>query len=381
MISLARANLIHDWRRHSTAIFVLVLAGLLMTIQLGFVVGYIKTFGLIKQQITADVVIATQSHYRAQPIDTRYESSIWMHPQVEMVSGWSSFGAMAQWQKIEENTISSSNSRPPIIRVMLIAVDPSQHSMSFPKQFPESFRALLSTPGTVILSRSAAKLLSASVGEKVTIDNIEIIVGAIFDGLPTPQLPNVFTSEQTLRLISDRERDISAYLVKVKNPQLIQQTIAELNLMLSGKNLIATTVEGFSKNNSISDIFQGPGKILLGSAAFALLVGCGIASQTLRGAFLAQIKEFGSLRALGIRRRVLAGIAMEQAFWIGIASIPLSFIIAHLIRIVSKRFDIIIDLPVYLMAASSALLLVVALFAGLFSLTVIFKAEPAELLR
>lgn len=381
MISLARENLIHDWRRHSTAIFVLVLAGLLMTIQLGFVIGYTSSFGELKSQVRADIVITPKGGQGYRSMDSRHEGSLWMHPEVEMVLGWSNRGESAQWQAVEDISNDSSNKHLSTTRVQLNAVDPSAQSMSFPKQFPEIFRAILATPATVILPKVSAKVLGVTIGDKALIGGVEVIVGAIFDGLPGSYSPRVFVSIQTMRLLSGPGNRVSSYLIKVKDPTKIKQTIHQLNLTLKQKNMLASTVEDFSSNDSFSEILKGPGKILLGSAAFALIVGCGIASQTLRGAFLAQIKEFGSLRALGIRKRVLAAIAMEQSFWIGVISIPISFIAAHTIRIISGAFDIVINLPLYLMGATSGLLMAVALFAGLFSLTVVFKAEPAELLR
>lgn len=57
IVSLARANLLHDWRRHATAIVVLVLAGLLMTIQLGFVAGFMESFTALQRQVRADIVV------------------------------------------------------------------------------------------------------------------------------------------------------------------------------------------------------------------------------------------------------------------------------------------------------------------------------------
>jgi ABC-type multidrug transport system fused ATPase/permease subunit len=47
----------------------------------------------------------------------------------------------------------------------------------------------------------------------------------------------------------------------------------------------------------------------------------GITWQTLRGAILANIKEFASLRALGVSMGDLRMIVMELGFWVGIAGL------------------------------------------------------------
>jgi putative ABC transport system permease protein len=58
---------------------------------------------------------------------------------------------------------------------------------------------------------------------------------------------------------------------------------------------------------------------MLGFSAFlGLLIGVVITWQTLRGAIMANIKEFAALRALGVSMGDLRNIVMELGFWVGI---------------------------------------------------------------
>ena len=77
----------------------------------------------------------------------------------------------------------------------------------------------------------------------------------------------------------------------------------------------------------------------------------------------------------------MAAVAMEQAWWTGLAAVPIAALLAHAIRIIARNFDIVIGLPNELLIGTSILLLVVALIAGLISLTAVTRVEPAELLR
>ncbi len=62
--------------------------------------------------------------------------------------------------------------------------------------------------------------------------------------------------------------------------------------------------------------------LLLGFSIFlAVLIGIGVTSQTLRGAILSNIREFASLRALGISMGSLRLIVMELSFWVGVAGL------------------------------------------------------------
>jgi putative ABC transport system permease protein len=146
--------------------------------------------------------------------------------------------------------------------------------------------------------------------------------------------------------------------------------------------LEAVKPEDYASGEGINQLLTSSfGWILMGSAIFGLIVGCGVASQTLRGAFLAQLTEFGALRALGVSKGRMALVALEQAWWTGLLSIPIAAILAHGIRLIAMQFDLTIALPNGLLMATSALLLLVALFAGLISLTAVTRVEPAELLR
>lgn len=383
MISLARANLIHDWRRHATAIVVLVLAGLLMTIQLGLVLGFAEASGELKRQLRADVVVTPKSPPRGRAfgfgafnrIDPRFEGLIWMHPDVAEVQEYREGFASATWYR-DDGTRTS---------VRINTLDPGETSMTYPARFPDVLRPVLATPGAIVLPRSSARSLGVAVGDTAELGNVKVIVGGIVNALPgggfgTP----VFASAQTARLISTAGpgRFVSSYLVRLRHPEETDRVIDELNAMLRRVNLEAARPRELASSVGVGELLATTfGWILMGSAVFGLIVGCGIASQTLRGAFLAQLKEFGSLRALGVGRGRMALVALEQAWWTGLASIPIAIFLAFVVRAAARQFDITIALPTHLIVGSSVLLLAVALFAGFISLTAVNKVEPAELLR
>ena len=383
MISLARANLIHDWRRHATAIVVLVLAGLLMTIQLGLVLGFAEASGELKRQLRADVVVTPKSPPRGRAfgfgafnrVDPRFEGLIWMHPDVAEVQEYREGFASATWYR-DDGTRTS---------VRINTLDPGETSMTYPARFPDVLRPVLATPGAIVLPRSSARSLGVAVGDTAELGNVKVIVGGIVNALPGGSFGTpVFVSAQTARLVSSagRGRFVSSYLVRLKHPEETDRVIDELNAMLRRVNLEAARPRELASSVGVGELLATTfGWILMGSAGFGLIVGCGIASQTLRGAFLAQLKEFGSLRALGVGRGRMALVALEQAWWTGLASIPIAVFLAFVVRAAARQFDITIALPTHLIVGSSVLLLAVALFAGFISLTAVNKVEPAELLR
>ena len=378
VISLARANLLHDWRRHFTAVAVLVLAGLLMTIQLGFVLGFMQSFGEVERQVRADLVVHTEAGPGGRLVfgstfDPRHGGLVWMHPAVAAVEPGRSIAGYAEWRG--EGDVRRA--------LQLSILNPALDSMTYPARFPEALREVLAAPGMVVLPRSTARALGVSLGDRGRLGSVEVTVGGILDGLSSIIGLNAFVSPQTAALTSgSRLPSASRFLVRIAEGWSAEQVLVQLNALLAGTGLQASRPDVLAGNLGMAQLLEpGPGWILMGSSFFALMVGCGIASQTLRGAFLAQLKEFGALRALGVNRRRMALIALEQAWWTGLTSIPLATLIAHAIRRTAAEFDVPIALPISLMASSSLLLLAVALIAGLFSLSAVTRVEPAELLR
>ena len=380
MISLARANLIHDWQRHVTAIVVLVLAGLLMMTQLGLVGGFAESSSELQRQLRADVVVipATRTSFRGfsrrGSIPTRRVGQIWMHNDVELVQAYSPRQGSGQW--LTEDGSSEF--------VLIYTMDPGEGSMTFPRRFPESVREVLATQGMVVIPRSTARALDVDVGSTGEINGKTVLVGAVVDGLPGGFRRPVFASPQTTRELSSSrtQRFVTSYLVSLKEGAEVDRVIAEMNQSLSRYGMQAIRPQDYASGQGITELITSTfGWILIGSAVFGLVVGCGIASQTLRGAFLAQLREFGSLRALGVSRARMAAVAMEQAFLTGVVSVPVAIVLSHALRIVARQFDIVIALPTELVIGTSALLLLVALIAGVVSLTAVTRVEPAELLR
>ena len=95
----------------------------------------------------------------------------------------------------------------------------------------------------------------------------------------------------------------------------------QLNAVANGQYRAWTRAE-LSKANENAMLKQQIIGIIL---AFAVIIGAvsglAITWQTLRGAILGNIKEFASLRALGVSMGSLQLVVMEISFWVGIAGL------------------------------------------------------------
>ena len=122
--------------------------------------------------------------------------------------------------------------------------------------------------------------------------------------------------------------------------------------------------------------------IMLGFSLFlGILIGVAITWQTLRGAIMANIKEFASLRALGVSMGSLRRIVLELSFWVGIAGVLAAYVLTWLVSLLAAGTGLTMAFPPTMVLMVSAMLVLIALGSGFLSLGVLKKSQPADLLR
>jgi putative ABC transport system permease protein len=122
--------------------------------------------------------------------------------------------------------------------------------------------------------------------------------------------------------------------------------------------------------------------LLLGFSVFlAALIGVGVTSQTLRGAILSNIREFASLRALGISMGSLRLIVMELSFWAGIAGVLAALLLTAGVAGVAggAGLPLVVRPPTAIFV--SVMMMVIAIISGAMAMGILKKSQPADLLR
>ena len=111
------------------------------------------------------------------------------------------------------------------------------------------------------------------------------------------------------------------------------------------------------------------------------IIGVAITWQTLRGAIMANIKEFASLRALGVGMGSLRRIVLELSFWVGIVGVAAAIFLTWLVSLLAAANAVIIALPFMLLVVVGGGLIVISMLSGLLSLGILKNSQPADLLR
>jgi putative ABC transport system permease protein len=190
-------------------------------------------------------------------------------------------------------------------------------------------------------------------------------------------------SRQTLRLLTPwrGEERVGPLMVKVRDPARAEQVRDELNALSNGqyrawtrKELSNASLNKFL-NEGIIAVFMWSATIL------GLAVGIVITWITLRGAILANVKEFASLRALGVSMGSLRLVVVELSFWVGVAGLVITAIIMTIITVLGRLGGVLLGYQPFWVIVVAIMLMAIAMLSGLFSLGVLKKSQPADLLR
>jgi putative ABC transport system permease protein len=379
-MSLALSTLLYEWRRYLAAVIALAVAGLLVLSMAGMFAGMVKSFAAPVDHSPAEIMILPPEanslfdHNSGQP--RRLIPSIYRDPDVLEVQALNfSWGFWSNFPRPGHPDKASG--------VQVIIIDAIPGSVTLPTDLGADVIEALQQPLSVAIDRSSFGRLGVSLGEKAKINGRTVWVRATTTGYASMFNAMVFMSRQTARLLglwSDGPR-VGPLVVKIRNPPEARRVVAQLNAMSGGKykawsreELAAATQKSMLQNGGIA--------VMVGFAVVVgAFIGIVITWQTLRGAVLANAREFASLRAVGVSMGSLRRVVMELSLWVGIAGLGLTAALAALVWVLANGFGVPMDNPPFLVIPVAISQLGVAVLAGTLSLGVLKKSQPMDLLR
>lgn len=377
MIPLARKSITYEWRRFAPAIFAVAFSGVLLLAQAALAVGIFATVAVYIERSDAELWVGfpgTQSIDQGRYISARTESVLRMHPQVDRTEPFSWAGGV--WR-----------SRPGQgdIAVVLAGVDPRAGSLTFADVVSPELRARLKAPDTVLVDIADRNKLGVEIGSTAEINGKRVRVVGFTEGLRGIGAINVISSLSTARRLDPslhETDDVAYFLVKLRpgaDPAAVRDDLSPKGPLARYE---AWTAKDFADRSTNFWLFEsGMGTAFGLSSLIALAVAVVITSQTLMAAVSASIREYATLRALGAPGRLLRSIVLQQALWVGLAGLVVAGLVAGLILWLAKLAYVPIALSLPIVGVCAALILLVAIASGLFSLGQLSKADPAALLR
>jgi putative ABC transport system permease protein len=379
-LSLALSTILYEWRRYLAAVIALAVAGLLVLAMSGMFMGMSKSFTATVDRSPAEVMILPAEadslfgNNSGQPrrlIPEIYRDSDVLEVQALNLNFtfWSNFPQEGQTAKG--------------LGVQVIVVDPVHGAVTLPSDFGDDLIQALQEPYAVVVDGSSLGKLGVQLNDKAKMNGYTVWVRGTTSGYPSMFNALVFVSRQTAKLIRvyDDGPRVGPLVVKIKNPGSAGQVAADLNAMSNGQYK-AWSREALSLASQKSMLKEGGIVVMIGFAVVVgAFIGIVITWQTLQGAILANVKEFASLRALGVSMGSLRLIVMELSLWVGVAGLLLTALLTAAVWVLAKTSGVPMDFPLFIDIPVAITLLIIAVLSGALSLGVLKKSQPADLLR
>lgn len=378
MISLARATLLYEWRRFLPAVMAVTFAGLLVLVQIGLLLGMFGTVSVMVNQSTADVWMG----YRNLP-------SVDLGRDIPMLHD-SQLRERAEVRQVEHMQFAGGDWRTPsgtVLLAFVIGVDTRPDALGMARLITPQQRALLDEPDAIFIGEADVDKLETRVGDTAEIGGKRVRVAGVLGNLRAIGSVNVIASLSTARRLlslQEREPDMATFaLARLADPNRAEAVRDALRA--PGRTVTrfgAWTAEELSIKSQLYWLLEsGAGAGSAFASLLGLVVGAVITSQTLYAAIIGSIREYATLRALGVPGRSLHAVVLEQSLWIGVAGLALTGVTSVAAAWLAETFHVAMRIPGWALGGTAVLVLAIALASGLFALRSLGRAEPAMLLR
>ncbi|HZW16665.1 MAG TPA: ABC transporter permease [Brevundimonas sp.] len=380
-MSLALSTLLYEWRRYMAAIVALAFSGLLVLAQVGMFMGIGKAFTATIDRARADVMVLAPGAtglFNGGPsgVPRRIMPVVQSHPDIVAVADLD--GSGGRWQNVVEG---DAPRKTEFVQVSIIDAVPG--AVTVPTDYSPALVEALRQPFGVAVDETALGRLGVKLGDKAIYNGKTVRVVAVTRGYPNMMQAGVVMSRDTLRMLGEASTGdrVGPLMVGIKPGADADRVVAQLNAQSRGQFKAWTRAE-LGDANQAAMFKESFIVIMLGFSLFlGILIGVAITWQTLRGAIMANIKEFASLRALGVSMGSLRAIVMELSFWVGVAGIFAAGLLTWGVSFLAQLGGLTMAFPIPMVAGVCVMLLVIALASGFLSLGVLKKSQPADLLR
>lgn len=379
-MSLALSTLLYEWRRYSAAMVALAVSGLLILAEVGMFTGIVKSVTATLERSRADLFVLPAKmeslvNSGGGSLPERLQPQLYMHPEVVEVGAWDLQGG--RWvnrPKAGGKTVTTF--------VDINVIDTRPGSVGLPVDYSEEMRQALMEPYAVAIDQTQLARLGVQLGDEASLNGRTVRVRVVLTGYPNINNAAVTVSRDTLRLMGqERQGETGPLLVRLRDPARAEVVRDQLNNGWKKAYRAWTRAELAEANQGALLRLQIIGVFLTATVVIGAFIGSAITAMTLRGAILSSIKEFASLRALGVPMGALRMVVLELSLWVGVASFGVTGVLTLGAYVLAHQFSIPMGVPLMWDLFVAILLLVIAGVSGLFSLGVLKKSQPADLLR
>ncbi len=370
---IAWRNITRDRVRLAIAIIGVGFAVLLMTVQMGLLIGFAVTSSSLIDRAGADYWIVPRGAKDVDQAGQMIERQKYLALGIPGVKSVQSLVVhFADWKRPDGGTES----------VIVVGVDPDQPAVE-----PWSFVAgsaddLRAANGIIIDELYARKLGVSYVGETVEIMNKRARVVGITSQVRTfTQSPYVFSSLKNAKLLTGMADDRTTYLLVRAEPGANSTKLLNaLQAALPSSDV--WTSWGFSwQTRFYWLVTTGAGAALLIAAILGLIVGLVIVSQTLYSATVERMQEYATIRAMGANNRFLQLIILRQSLLSGAFGFAIGTLVAIIVAWLARSSSAAMSVSFPLVLGLAVVTLGMCVGASLISIRKVLNVDAASVFR
>lgn len=374
---IAMHNLIHDKHKLGLALVGIIFSVILITLELGLLLNALHNASGLVDNAGADVwIMQTGTRNVDQPeimSERLYYQAIalkgvaWAERLIIQFCPWKLIGGQQS-------------------AVEVMGIEP-QSRLNLPWGMAVGKREeILNADGIIIDERERKRFANHDTPLQIN-DHVEIAgrrarIAGFSQGVGTFTLaPYVFTSyKQAQDYAKMKEKETKYVVVKaipgVSPIELRDRLRDRLN------NVDIYTTEEFSAKTRFHWLINtGLGLGVIAAALVSCVVGIVIVGQTMYSATIERLHEYGTLKAIGMSNRSLAGIVICQAIMTGLLGYAAGGSVAYFVGNQLPSFNIPVEVPLSVLAWMFIVAIGMCVLASVTSIVRVFKLEPAIVFR
>lgn len=335
-VSLARKNLFSDRVRFLITVLGVTVSIALICATVGMYLGFMENASFIIDNTDVDIWVTSKN---CKNFDFSFPFPTRKRNKVEEVKGVEK----TQLMVLTFGLIKLPSGGTTDIQVL--GIDAENPFFRIPK-LKEGRLSDLKRAKTMIVDESARKDLGDfSLGEKREVYNKGVRIVGISEGIKTfIQSPLAVTSLPTAYAVTPWMKDQTVFvLVRVKKDADKHEVLRQIRKI---SNIDAYTSEEFSYKTKLYWTKETAMGIAFSFvAAIGLLVGMVIVGQTIYASTLENLREFGTLKAIGGSNMDILKIIIEQAIWIATIGYALGMALTKLFKTIYEWQNLAMVLP------------------------------------
>jgi putative ABC transport system permease protein len=232
----------------------------------------------------------------------------------------------------------------------------------------------------VVLDRVLASDHGLQVGSPLSYRGARLWVVGLSSGTNGFMTPLAFATRETVDALNRQPRTANFFLVRPTSGVAPATVAARINLDVDGVTALTRTDVKANDRALFAGVFRG---ILLPMVAIAFAVAILVIGLAVYSSTAERAREYATLKAIGLRRSGLLGLAATQAAALAVTGtvlgIVLGFGAAGAVSAIAPRYLVSIDAETVTLVGAAAL--VMAVGAALLPARLLYRLDPATAFR